>query len=241
MIELKNLSCSYDTTIILENISLCIPSHLSILGANGSGKSTLAKAICNLIEFDGEIYLESEEIRTLQLKRRAELISYIPPKLSIYDEYISLEEFVLQGRFIHKNAFLEYSNADKEKVKAHLELLGISHLAQSSVSSLSSGEQQLALISQALTQESKYIIFDEPTANLDPKNSQKIALIIKALKESHTILLITHDLQLAAFMESDVLFIKDTKAHYFSDGFFNDAKLSELYEIKFSSMVASYD
>jgi len=94
MIELNSLRCKYYEKIILENISLKIDTHLTVLGSNGSGKSTLAKALCNLIDYEGKISFDGKNIKDMSLKDRAKLISYIPTKLEVYDPYISVEEFV---------------------------------------------------------------------------------------------------------------------------------------------------
>jgi iron complex transport system ATP-binding protein len=240
MIELKDLSCSYKDKQILTNISLEIKSHLSILGANGSGKSTLAKSICNLIDYEGEVQIDSQNIKELSLTQRAKTLSYIPAKLEIYDPYISVFEFVLQGRFPHKNSFTDYAQKDKNITSQTLEFLKISHLQNSSVHSLSSGEQQLTLIAQALAGQSKIIIFDEPTANLDPHNSKIIAQHIKGLKEYHQIILITHDLHLACYVDSPILFIKDKLAHYYQTDFFNDERLKKLYGVDFHNLAVNY-
>ena len=241
MIELKDLKCAFDKRVILEDVSLKIESHLSILGANGSGKSTLAKAICSLIEFSGEVNINSTNIEELSLNEKAKILSYIPAKLEIYDSFITVEEFVLLGRFPYKKSFFEYSEKDKNITQQTLEFLKISHLKDNSVSSLSSGEQQLALIAQALAQQSKIIIFDEPTANLDPHNSKIIAEHIKGLKEYHQIILITHDLHLASYVDNPVVFIKEKTTHYYEKNFFNDSTLEELYGVSFNSLAVKYD
>jgi ABC-type cobalamin/Fe3+-siderophores transport system ATPase subunit len=241
MIELKNINCSFDKKVILEDVSLKIKNHLSILGANGSGKSTLAKAICGLSKYEGEVSLNATNIKDISLNEKAKLISYIPAKLDIYDSFISVEEFVLLGRFPYKQNFLNYSDKDRKITQEILEFLKISHLSSNIVSSLSSGEQQLVLIAQALTQQSKIIIFDEPTANLDPHNSKIIAEHIKGLKEHHQIILITHDLHLASFVDSPVVFIKERATHYYEADFFEDETLQKLYGVAFNSLAVAYD
>jgi len=241
MIKLKNLKCVFDKRTILEDVSLKIENHLSVLGANGSGKSTLAKAICSLVEFSGEVTINDTDIKELSLNEKAKTISYIPAKLEIYDSFITVEEFVLLGRFPYKKSFFEYSDKDKNITSQTLEFLKISHLKENAVSSLSSGEQQLALIAQALAQQSKIIIFDEPTANLDPHNSKIIAKHIKGLKEYHQIILITHDLHLASYVNNPVVFIKEKTTHYYEDNFFNDATLEKLYGVSFNSLAVKYD
>ena len=243
MISLDSLSVKYDDKTILTDISLNLESHLSVLGANGSGKSTLAKALCNLIEYEGSVNIDGKNIKELSLKDRAKLLSYIPAKLEVYDPFISVEEFVLLGRFAHKNNFLDYSDKDKKIAQNTLEFLKISHLSRHTLNSLSSGESQLVLIAAALTAQSKIIILDEPTANLDPHNAKKVAQHIKGLKEYHQVILITHDLHLAAYIDSPTLFIKESKATYFEDKkkFFNNSTLAKLYEVEFEDLAVKYE
>ena len=197
---------------------------------------------CNsLVNTIIKLKINDVNINALSLKERAKIISYIPTKLEVYDPYISVEAFVLLGRFPYKKSFFDYSDEDKKITQNTLEFLKIAHLKNHTIHSLSSGEQQLVLIATALTQQSQIIIFDEPTANLDPHNSKIIAQHIKALKERHKIILITHDLHLACFIDSPVLFIKDTKASLHEKEFFTDTKLEELYGVGFHSMAVVYD
>jgi len=241
MIELKSLSCSYDNESILRDINLLVTSHLSILGANGSGKSTLSRAICSLIEYDGEIFIDRVNVKNLSHLERAKTLSYIPAKLEIYDSFITVQDFVLLGRFAYKKSFFEYSNEDNKIADKNINLLGLEHLKNHTLVSLSSGEQQLALIAAALCQESKIIIFDEPTANLDPRNSRVIAKYIKKLKDTHQIILITHDLHLACYVDNPIVFIKDKNAYFYEDGFFDDEVLRELYGVEFCSLAVKYE
>ena len=241
MIKCADLSISFENKNILNNVTLEVQNHLSILGANGSGKSSFAKALSGLIEYDGDIEIDAQNIKTLTPNARAKLLSYIPTKLELYDKLITVEEFVLLGRFPYKESLFSYAKKDYDIANEMLEFLSIAHLAKHTIAELSSGEQQLTLIAQALTQQSKIIIFDEPTANLDPKNSKIIAEHIKALKEEHTIILITHDLHLAAFIDSQVLFIKEHSAQLYEKEFFSDTMLEKLYGVAFSNLAVRYD
>lgn len=240
MIELESLSCSYGSDIILQDINIKIESHLSVLGANGSGKSTLVRAICALISYEGEVRVDGLNAKELSLLEMAKTISYVPAKLEIYDSFITLEDFVLLGRFAYKKSFFEYSHKDREIADKKIKLLGLEHLKEHTLASLSSGEQQLSLIAAALTQESKIIIFDEPTANLDPHNSKVIAHFIKKLKETHQVILITHDLHLACYIDSPIAFIKEKKAHLYGRDFFDDEILKELWGVEFHSLAVKY-
>ena len=243
MIDINSLSCSYDDKIILKDIDIKIVNHLSILGVNGSGKSTLAKSICGAIKYDGDIVIDGDNIKDIPLIQKAKKISYIPTKLEVYDTYINVDEFILLGRFIHKKSFYSYTKEDEAIKDKAIKLLKIQHLKNLSLCSLSSGEQQLVQIAHALTQQSKTIIFDEPTANLDPKNTKTIARHIKALKKHHNIILITHDIHLAKYIQNEVAFIKDKKLLHFekSDVFFESKNLSKLYGVEFDSLEVRYD
>ncbi|MCK9453758.1 MAG: ABC transporter ATP-binding protein [Sulfurimonas sp.] len=241
MIELKSLSCGYFNDAVLENINIKIDEHLTILGANGSGKSTLARSICGLLKYDGEILIDKVDIKELTMQQMAKSISYIPTKLDVYDSFITLEEFVLLGRFAHKKSFLDYSLKDKEIALQKIDLLNLTHLKEHTLVSLSSGEGQLSLIAAALAQESKIIIFDEPTANLDPYNSKIIASYIKKLKETHQVILITHDLHLACYVDSPIAFIKEKKAYPYGRDFFDDEVLKELWGVEFHSLAVKYE
>ena len=241
MIRLSSLNVSFDNKKVLQNISLEIQKHLTILGANGSGKSTLAKALAGINNYEGLIEIQGNDIAKLSLNERAKLLSYIPTKLEIYDTYITVEDFVLLGRFPHKESLFGYSEEDTKRVQSMLEFLSISHLKKQTIQELSSGEQQLVLIAQALTQQSKIIIFDEPTANLDPKNSKIIAKHIKELQSSHTVILITHDLHLAAFIDTEVLFLKKADATLYTKEFFTDKRLEKLYGVAFNALAVKYD
>ncbi|QFR48300.1 ABC transporter ATP-binding protein [Sulfurimonas lithotrophica] len=229
MIEFSNFSCSFNNREILKNINLKIKDHLVILGSNGSGKSTLVKSVCKLVKYEGNILLDGKNTETYEQKELAKKVVYIPTKLEIADEFISVEEFVLLGRFAHKRSFFDYTKEDRLLVEKNLEFLKLSHLKKHSVKSLSSGEQQLIQIAQALTQQSKTIIFDEPTANLDPRNTMLIASHIRELKNSHNILVITHDLEFASSLGIDVAFIKNASVKLHNK------------EIDFKEMVNEYD
>ncbi|MBU0631713.1 ABC transporter ATP-binding protein [bacterium] len=241
MIEIKKLTCKYQNEVILQDIDLDIDTHLSIIGSNGSGKSTFAKALCGLIDFGGEISIDSKNINSLRHIERAKLISYIPAKLEIYDSHVSVYEFVLLSRFAYKRDLFDYTQEDKEKTLKNIEFVGLAHLKEHTVGSLSSGEQQLCLIASALTQESKIIIFDEPTANLDPQNTKRVASIVKELKNSRQIILITHDLHLACYMDNKNIFIQKRSVKKFGRELFDNEVLKGLFGVEFNSLAVVYE
>ncbi len=234
MIKCHNLSIKFKDKTLFENLHVEIKNHIAILGENGAGKSSLAKAICNFIPFSGSISLDEKDIQTFSPKELASTISYIPAKLDNADKYLKVFDFVLMGRYIHKNSFFDYAKEEREKTTAILDSLNLKHLTESFLHEVSSGEAQLILIAQALLSESSTLIFDEPTANLDPKNAHKIFTILNALKSSHHIILITHDIHLAKNFNENILFIQNHQALSLKkEDFFTSAMLSKLYACTF--------
>ena len=241
MIEIKNFGIYYGSKRILENVSLDLAKNYTLLGSNGSGKSSFAKALCGLVSCRGEVYIENKNLKEYTKKELARKIAYVPTRLDIFEADISLFEFVLFGRYAYKDILGGFSVADEEKVSEKLRFLGLEHLREHKMGELSSGETNLALIASALVSEAHIIVFDEPTANLDPRNAKKIADIIKSLQEKHQILLITHDIELANFIGFDLLFIKDKRVLEFSkEEFFHDKTLSRLYGVEFRDLRVFY-
>lgn len=232
MIKTTNLSCGYSHTII-NNISFECEGNLVILGANGVGKSTLAKALCALIPYEGSIVLNHKALENYTPKERAKQITYIPPKLTSFDTYITAEAFILMGRFPHKSVLHDYSKEDKKLAKKLLNDSGIS--PEQYLSELSSGQQQLVLIAQALAQESHSIIFDEPTANLDPQHAHAFYKTLKNLPANRQKIVITHDLQFAVALKYPVLFLHHEEVRYFKDpnDFFTPQNLEVCYGVAF--------
>jgi iron complex transport system ATP-binding protein len=194
--------------------------NLIILGSNGVGKTTLAKVLCGITP-SGNVRIGNLDPSKIFGEKRAKLINYIPPKLEIFDEFMRVGEFLELGCFNHAITI------DKA-----LEILGITHLKEKTCRSLSSGESQLLLIASSLLHSANYTIFDEPTANLDPK---KIQMLFSHFKESHFLqskIIITHNLDFAYKLGFDILFLEDkrVKFHGASKDFFTQENLNKLYD-----------
>ncbi len=229
----SELTLAYENTPILENISFEFREHLLVLGANGSGKSTLAKALCGLLPYAGSIKLSDHELSSIPPRQRAKGIAYIPAKMHSFESFTTVEEFVLLGRYPYKDSFKDYTQEDKQIAKEALEEMGLASLCSHRLHELSSGQQQLTLIAQALAQKSTILIFDEPTSNLDPKNTALFVQELKKLRQRHKTILISHDIQLAAHLNDPVLFLNKQKATYHEKGFFDKEQLSLAYGVSF--------
>ena len=234
---INKLCISYPGKSVLDEIDFTIKEHtnLTVLGPNGSGKSTLAKALCGLLAYQGSIQIEGQELCDIPAKERAKLIAYIPAKMESFEQFTTVEDFVLLGRYPYKASFKDYSIEDKKIVKDILEELNLIEPGMHRLHELSSGQQQLVLIAQALAQKSKILIFDEPTSNLDPKNTALFVQELQKLRQAHMTILITHDIQLAAHLNDPVLFVNQTKAEFHAKNFFDKDYLSSAYDVKFKN------
>ncbi|HFQ61975.1 MAG TPA: ABC transporter ATP-binding protein [Epsilonproteobacteria bacterium] len=217
---------NYSNTI-LKDISFTLEAdeNLIILGSNGVGKTTLAKVLCGVTP-TSSVSIEGINPSKVYGQKRAKLINYIPPKLDVFDEFITVKEFLELG-FISGVVRVQHPTIDEVLKKLH-----ISHLADKACKALSSGESQLLLIASALLHDARYTIFDEPTANLDP---QKMQLLFGLLKDEATFkskIIITHNLDLAYKLGYDILFLEEGKVKFYgtSHDFFAQEHLDALYD-----------
>ncbi len=233
MLKCANLNFGYQDREILKNISFRLGEgqNLVILGENGAGKSTLAKLLCGLIKTKGGILVFGEELSKLQNKERSKLINYVAPKLNVYDEETTLLEYLLMGRFAYKQKFEPYSKEETDEALFVMRKFRMDELANHRLSLLSSGEKQLAMIMQAVIQNSAITIFDEPIANIDIERSQTLFDALSCGAVFKNKIVITHDLHFAFSLGFDVLYLKSGEIDFFgdSDEFFGEPSLARRF------------
>jgi len=232
MVKVQDLSCGYQQQVIT-NVSFESHNNLVILGVNGVGKSTLCKALCGVLPYTGEITINAYDLQQLAFAERAKAITYIPAKLESYDTNITVFDFVLMGRYPYKTAFTPYSEADKKIVLDRLREEQLD--PEKMIGELSSGQQQLLLITQAFVQASQIILFDEPTANLDPQHAKAFYDALNRLDASVQKVLVTHDLNLARSVGYEILFLSESGVHFYEDPleFFTKENLKSCYGVDF--------
>jgi len=215
MLQINNYS-----NPILHNISFELKEqeNLIILGSNGAGKSTLAKVLSGITPSD-TISINNTNLKNINNKERTKLINYIPAKLEIFDEYITVEEYLNLSRL---HTLLESKNM--------LKLLELEQLKHKPCQQLSSGEQQLTMLATALLHNAKITIFDEPTANLDPRKSRDVFSLLKS-NIFQSKIIITHDLNLAYRLGYNILYINQGKVTFFdtSEKFFHPSNLDKYF------------
>lgn len=196
----KSVTTSEGTLQILQPISFEVKQgeSVAIIGASGSGKSTLLGLLAGLDEVtSGEIFLDDQPLHSLDEEQRALLrgntVGFIFQSFMLVQSLTALENVMLPAEIA--------GLADaKQKALSILEDVGLSHRAHHFPNQLSGGEQQRVAIARAFITSPKILFADEPTGNLDAKNSDKVeALLFKLNKEKGTTLvLVTHDNTLAS-------------------------------------------
>ena len=214
---------------ILSDITFSLEEgeNLIILGENGAGKSTLAKVLSNLIENDN-VKLFNQNLHDLSDNKRAKYINYIPPKLSIFDEYITLREFF-------ELACID--QIDNKKIDELIDILNLKKLEHKYCKAFSSGEKQLLLLGSSILHDAEITIFDELTANLDITRLKEVFDIFNSdyLKQK---IIITHNLDLAYALKFKVLYLKDGKIDFFGmhEEFFYNENLKKFYNNSISKV-----
>ena len=195
----KVVDTSEGSLQILRPISFEVKSgeSVAIIGASGSGKSTLLGLLAGLDQVtEGEILLDNEALHSMNEEERAILrgnkVGFIFQSFMLVQSLTALENVMLPA---------EIAGLDNPKALALdiLEQVGLKHRAHHFPNQLSGGEQQRVAIARAFITSPKILFADEPTGNLDAKNSEKIeALLFKMNREKGTTLvLVTHDNELA--------------------------------------------
>lgn len=183
-----------------------------LIGANGIGKSTLMRTLAAFQpKISGEIYVQGRKIETYTDKELARLISVVLTERCDIQN-MTVEELVGLGRSPYTGYFGTLNEADERVVKQSIAWVGIEHLAQRNVQTLSDGERQKTMIAKALAQETPIIILDEPTAFLDYTSKVDLLLLLHRISRAmhKTIFLSTHDVELVLQM-ADKLWLMDAE------------------------------
>ncbi|HEB9306376.1 TPA: ABC transporter ATP-binding protein [Campylobacter coli] len=205
LIQIKNLSKEFGKVKALDNINLNIykGEWLAIMGPSGSGKSTLLN-ILSLMDnpSSGNYILDNEDLEQIneeqKITLRREKIGLIFQQFHLIP-YLSALENVMLSQYYH-------SSVDEEDAKAVLEKVGLSHRLSHLPSQLSGGEQQRVCIARALINNPEILLADEPTGNLDEANEKIVLETLQKLKnEGKTIVLITHNPELAKFADRTLI------------------------------------
>ncbi len=245
---LRDLTTGYGaggkkTIVITAGINATLPTGqlTALLGPNGAGKSTLIKTISgNLNPISGTLEIDGRNITDYSPAELSRELSVVLTERFL-STHLTVTDLVGLGRSPYTGLFGRLTHDDKEIVGKAIELVGISHLASRTVSTLSDGERQKAMIARALAQDTPVIFLDEPTAFLDYPGKVDIMMLLRRLchHEGKSVLISTHDLDLALLL-SDRLWLLDRK-HGLLTGMTEDLILNNRIEQYFTGDRLRFD
>ncbi len=209
IIEIKNLSFSYQKQNVLENINLCVEEgdFLAIIGPNGGGKSTLLKLILGINSVkEGSINIFGEKPH-----KNLDKIGYVPQNTNVNTDFpIKVIEVVLMGHIGTKRPLFGYAEEEKRCAMGALAQVGMEKFANEKIGSLSGGQRQRVMIARALCAHPKVLILDEPTASIDVDGQKQIYELLKALNSHITIIVVSHDISFIMQYATTVVHVNKT-------------------------------
>lgn len=200
-IAFTNVRVIRESRVALDDVTLRLSdARIAVIGENGSGKSTLARLLNGLVApTSGTVSVHGRDPVREGAKVRAETGFIFPnPAAQIIMPTVREDiAFSFRGQGIPRAKI-------STLVSETLETIGLEHLADAPAHSLSSGQQQLLAVATVLAAAPKLIIADEPTAMLDLRNRERIARLLLDTEPGHQLVLVTHDLDLAAECDTAV-------------------------------------
>ena len=198
----------------IDNTSIDLPEKgiVTLLGPSGCGKTTLLNSIGGLSKIDkGSIYVDEEKITKVSVNKidkiRSLKIGYIFQNFNLLDDETVFDNVSL----VLKINGLKDKEEISKRVNFCLESLGIYRYRNRYAGMLSGGERQRVAIARAIVKDPEVIIADEPTGNLDSKNTIEVMNIIKSLSRDRLVILVTHERELAKFYSDRIIEIFDGK------------------------------
>lgn len=193
VIELQNVSFAYGSRNVLTQVNLTVRASdfMAIVGPNGGGKTTLVKLILGLLPpGDGRIRVLGQTPE----QSRPE-IGYVPQHAFIHPNFpITVRDAVLLGLRRKGRRWPGYLPSERKKAEDVLHLVGMAELGERRFDALSGGQKQRVLVARALVSNPALLLFDEPTANIDPQGKVCLFELLSALSASITIVMVSHDL-----------------------------------------------
>lgn len=230
MISIKNLSVAFENKIILDDINIEIPkgSTVIIFGKNGSGKSVLLKTIAGLVRnYKGTIEINGKDIKNIYAGIAGPSddsinISYVFQKGGLFD---SMNVFDNVAFPLRRKGY--DNNSIEEAVAGAMARVGLTGNESKLPSELSGGMQKRVGLARAICVNPEFILYDDPTAGLDPILSDSIADLIIDIKKSYTStsIVVTHDLKVAEKISDSIILLYNGRIAYsgFNHDFFNSS------------------
>jgi iron complex transport system ATP-binding protein len=213
----ESLTLGYGDRVVVESLDLVVPPGkiTAIVGANACGKSTLLRSLSRLLApRRGRVVLDGKEVHRMPAKQLARVLGLLPQS-PIAPEGITVLDLVSRGRHPHQGVFSRWNAEDDAAVAAALEATRTTDLVDRPVDELSGGQRQRVWIAMALAQQTDLLLLDEPTTFLDVSHQVEVLDLLTDLNRARgtTIVMVLHDLNLAARYADHLIALADGRLH----------------------------
>ena len=212
-IEIRNITKSYGSKKVVDNVSITIPTGkiTSFIGPNGAGKSTVLSIMSRLLNADsGEIYLNGELLNRKKSCDIAKQLAILKQTNNI-NLRLTIEDLVAFGRFPYGKGNL--TQTDRTFIDNAIAYMNLDDIRHQYIDNLSGGQRQRAYIAMTLAQDTDYILLDEPLNNLDMKHSVQIMQVLRKLATelNKTVVIVIHDINFASCYSDYIVAMKNGK------------------------------
>ncbi|MCR5126433.1 MAG: ATP-binding cassette domain-containing protein [Treponema sp.] len=238
--KVENLTKKYDEKIVLDGVTIEFPkkSVISLIGPNGAGKSTLMGIMSRLSERSGGLaFFDGKDLRDWKSNELAKHLSILTQSHNVQMK-LTVWELVAFGRFPYSAGHL--SARDNEIIERAISYMELENLKNQFIDELSGGQRQRAFIAMVIAQDTRFILLDEPTNNLDIYHATQMMRMVRRLCDElgKTVILVLHEINYASFYSDYVCAMKDGKIAKFGsvkDVITKDV-LSSIYKVDFEIM-----
>lgn len=231
-LELKDCNIGYHSPLLKAvNATLNLGEVCLLMGNNGVGKTTLIKSILHQTPvLDGEILLDNRPIKKLTFQEISQKIAVVFSKAQHHNNF-TVRDLISFGKYIHYPYYFELSQDDQLEVAEVIDRLQLTEYSDTPLTHISDGNLQKAFIGRALTQNSPFIILDEPTTHLDESNKIMILEVIRTLAKTQEklILFSSHDWRLAKEFADKIWLIQN---QHLSSGITEDILIKNHHLLK---------
>ena len=212
MLVAQQLEVTLSGRTVLRDVSLSLPSGqlVALVGPNGAGKTTLLRALAGLVPSTGGIEVGGDHLSSLSLRERAKRFGYLPQGHLVHWP-LPAKDVVALGRYPHGATDpARLSPRDEQAVLRAMQVTNVVEFAERPVTELSGGERSRVALARVLAVEAPIVLADEPTASLDPRYQIDVMINLRSAADRGVlVVVVTHDLGLAARFADTVLVLSD--------------------------------
>jgi iron complex transport system ATP-binding protein len=212
MLAAQQLEVALSGRPILNGVSLSLPSRqlVALVGPNGAGKTTLLRALAGLVPSTGSIEISGDRLSSLSLRERARRFGYLPQGHHVHWP-LPAKDIVALGRYPHGATDpARLSPRDEQAVQRAMQATNVDGFAERPVTELSGGERSRVALARVLAVEAPVLLADEPIASLDPRYQIDVMINLRSAADRGVlVVVVTHDLGLAARFADTVLVLSD--------------------------------